>query len=65
MYSDEVCNLGSINLERFCKESPNFHPSYEKVHPYVDWKDLEATAYQSEIFLNRVIVKLDKIDPKL
>lgn len=66
LYPNECCNLGSINLEEMCDESPNWNPvSIDDVLSYIKIDCLYSTTKLAIDFLNNVIDKLNIPDKKL
>lgn len=65
MYENECCNLGSINLEEFCEENPNFNSTFDEIKHFIKITDLQQTTHTAIEFLNRVIDYLDIPDERL
>ncbi len=67
MYPDEICNLGSINLEKFVDDVKlgHIYNGLSDIYNHVNIDDLRTTARYATIFLNRVIDIIDVNDPKI
>lgn len=66
MYENECCNLGSINLEEFCDEVPQFDLPFDVIiNKYVKSNELGRTAYMATLFLDNVIDRLNIPDERL
>ena len=65
LYSNECCNLGSINLEEFCSVNPEYESRIDDVIKYIDVNRLRECSKLAITFLNRVIDRLDIPDRDL
>lgn len=60
LYDNECCNLGSINLEEFCDENPEYSltNSTESLMKFIHIDDLKKTTKIAVQFMNNVVDKL-------
>lgn len=65
LYSNECCNLGSINLEEFCSVNPIYNSPFEEVIKFIHTDKLHECSKLAITFLNRVVDKLDIPDKDL
>lgn len=67
MYPDEICNLGSINLEHFVDEQPvgTVYNSMCDLYDCVHIDELRFAAHYGTIFLNNVIDIIDVNDERI
>ena len=65
LYSNECCNLGSINLEEFCSVNPTYNSPFEEVIKFIHTDKLHECSKLAITFLNRVVDKLDIPDKDL
>ena len=65
LYSNECCNLGSINLEEFCSVNPIYNSPFEDVIKFIHTDKLHECSKLAITFLNRVVDKLDIPDKDL
>lgn len=65
LYSNECCNLGSINLEEFCSVNPIYNSPFEEVIKFIHTVKLHECSKLAITFLNRVVDKLDIPDKDL
>jgi ribonucleoside-diphosphate reductase alpha chain len=57
-----VCNIGSININKFVRNNPGFYdPDFK---PYFQWDDFRSIVCDSFVFLDNVIDKQKYIDDR-